>query len=70
MENREGALNFSKIAFLERFAKFTEAIKKKYQTLDIVQTWGGGAQRPSQTFFRKRYGHVLRGEGVKGPRPK
>ena len=40
------------------------AIKKKknYQTLDIVQTWGG-VSGPAKLFFEKRYGHVLRGEG-------
>ena len=38
------------------------AMKKNYQTLDIVQTWGGvsGAAKP---LIKKRYGHVLRGEG-------
>ena len=28
-------------------------IKKNYQILDIVQTWGGGQQR-SQTFYQKK----------------
>ena len=49
--------------------RLREAIKKNYQTLDIVQTWGG-VSGPAKLFFEKRYGHVLRGEGVKGPRPK
>ena len=38
------------------------AIKKHFQTLDIVQTWGGvsGVAKP---LIEKRYGHVLSGEG-------
>ena len=53
MENREGALNFSKIAFLERFAKFTEPIRKNYQTLDIVKP----PLTPPPPLGRK-FGHV------------
>ena len=37
------------------------AIKKTYQTLDIVETLGGGIGA-AKLFSEKRYGHVLRGE--------
>ena len=36
--------------------------KKNYQILDIVQTWGG-VSGAAKLFFKKRYGHVLRGRG-------
>ena len=36
--------------------------KKNYQILEIVQTWGG-VSVAAKLFIKKRYGHVLRGEG-------
>ena len=36
--------------------------KNNYQTLDIVQTWGGGSGA-AKSFIEKRYEHVLRGKG-------
>ena len=47
-----------------------EPSKKKYQNLDIVQTWGEGVSGAAKPFIEKRYGHVLGGRGVKGPRTK
>ena len=39
-----------------------EPSKRNYQTLDIVQTGGGGVSGAAKLFIEKRYGHVLRGE--------
>ena len=58
-------------AKIEKLTGFIRgAIKKNYQILDIVQTWGGGVSGTAKPFIDKRYGHVLRGRGVKGPCPK
>ena len=50
--------------FKTRFSQsqLGEPKKNNYQILDIVQTWEGAAAQPN-FLSKKRYGHVLRGEG-------